>query len=152
LATGNPMSNRISRDNMLTAIAVIVSRRSTCDRLQVGAVIATDGRILSTGYAGAPSGFEHCNTRDCDLEKPCTRTVHAESNSIAFAARHGIKVDGSTLYVTHSPCLDCAKLIINSGIKRVVYLERYRLAAPIDLLKDAGLEVEQSHLLDWIPE
>jgi len=77
------------------------------------------------------------------MSKPCLRTVHAEANAIAFAARYGIAVEGATLYTSVSPCPDCAKLIINSGIKQVIYYERYRLTEGLDMLEDAGIETEQ---------
>lgn len=123
-------------------MAVVTSARSTCKRASVGSVIAKDGRIISTGYVGSPSGLAHCTDVDC-LQGPdggCVRTVHAEANAITFAARHGISTDGSTLYSTHSPCGSCAKLIINAGIVRVVYDQRYRLAGGLHLLMAAGVE------------
>lgn len=134
---------RISRDFALLSTALIMAKRSTCLRKQVGAVIGVDGRILSTGYAGAPSGFEHCSEKICDMSKPCLRTVHAEANAIAFAARYGIPTKGATLYTSVSPCSDCSKLIINAGIREVIYFEQYRLTDGLDMLRDAGLEVEQ---------
>lgn len=146
------MNDRLSRDDMLSAISVIVSKRSSCQRLQVGAVIAVSGRILSTGYAGAPSGFPHCSELICDLSKPCIRTVHAEANAIAFSARNGISIQFSTLYTTHSPCWDCAKLIVNAGIIRVVYMEEYRLKEPLDLLRTAGIKIERWEIPEWVPE
>jgi dCMP deaminase len=127
---------------MLCEIAQVVAKRSTCCRLHVGAVIARDGRTLSPGYNGPPSGMAHCTPETCNADHPCTRAVHAEANAIAFAARHGISIDGAELFVTASPCNECAKLIINSGIKRVVYLDRYRDARPLELLEAAGIETE----------
>lgn len=135
--------SRISRDNMLLQIALIVKQRSTCLRRQVGAVLALDGRVLSTGYGGAPSGVAHCTPDVCGPDKPCTRTIHAEANAVAFAARLGIATRGSTLYCTASPCIECAKLIINAGILRVVYHEEYRDTAPIELLTSVGIRVEK---------
>jgi dCMP deaminase len=128
---------------MLIQIALITSQRSTCERLQVGAVIAKDGRIISTGYAGAPSGLPHCGPEVCDTNTPCTRTVHAEAGAISYAARMGIPTTSATLYCTHSPCIDCAKLIINSGIARVVYYNEYRKPDGILLLESAGIIVEK---------
>lgn len=116
-----------------------MAQRSTCLRLQVGAVIAFDGRILTTGYNGAPAGVPHCTLDVCGPENPCTRTVHAEANAIAFAARHGVRTEGSVIYCTDSPCLECAKLIINSGIQRVFYYRRYRDDSPLDYLLSAGI-------------
>lgn len=134
---------RITRDEMLMEIAKVVSSRSTCNRAQVGAVIAQDGRIVSTGYAGAPSGLPHCGPETCDTSTPCTRTVHAEAGAISYAARSGIRLEGATLYCTHCPCIDCAKLIINTGIKRVIYDQAYRKTEGLELLRTVGISVEQ---------
>jgi len=134
---------RFSRDELLGNIAKLVARRSTCLRSSVGAVLAREGRIVSMGYNGAPAGMEHCEPETCGPDGGCTRTVHAEANAIAFAAKTGIETDGSTLYTTHSPCNDCAKLLINAGIKRVIYWEKYRDPAPVNLLMAAGVAVEQ---------
>lgn len=135
---------RISRDEQMGLHALVTSMRSTCGRKAVGAVIAKDGRIISSGYAGPPSGFPHCNAECLKIAESggCQRTVHAEQNAIAYAARHGISTDGATLYCTLSPCLNCAKQIINSGIIRVVYLEQYRDTSGIDLLKQVGIPCE----------
>lgn len=134
--------SRITRDQMLMYMAISASHRSTCERKKVGALLAIDGRPISVGYAGAPSGFQHCHEAICDLSQPCTRTIHAETNAIAFAARQGIATEGSTLYCTLAPCLDCAKLIINAGIRRVVYYELYRTSNGLDLLQQAGIPAE----------
>lgn len=125
-------------------IAAAVARRSTCNRLAVGAVIARDARVLSTGYNGPPAGMEHCAHSDPRWdESPCQLAVHAESNAIAFAARFGTPTNGTELYVTHSPCVQCAKLIINSGITRVWYAVEYREMTGIDLLEAASVETIQ---------
>ena len=147
------MSERISQDKMLMLIAGTVAMRSTCSRLPtgVGAVIARDGRVISTGYNGVPSGMEHCNHEcDCDFvhEKncasgPCMGAVHAEQNAIAFAAKYGLSTNGASLYCTLAPCLGCAKLVINSGISKVLYRSTYRDDAGCRLLIDAGIEVKQ---------
>jgi dCMP deaminase len=136
---------RISRDEMLVRMAVIVSERGTCLRAHVGAVIAKDGRVISTGYVGAPSGLPHCLEVGCDISEfsGCIRTVHAEANAIAWAARNGLATDGSTLYCTHSPCANCAKLIINAGIERVVYCEEYRDMKPLAMLGTVGIQIER---------
>lgn len=134
---------RPTEDDMLLEVARVVSQRATCSRLSVGAVLAIEGRILSTGYNGAPSGMNHClHTND----KPCKTAVHAEANAIAFAAKHGVATYESTLYTTHSPCLTCSHLIINAGIIRVVYWLVYRDSGPLDLLKSAGLGVDSGFL------
>lgn len=134
---------RISRDEMLMQVALIVSQRSTCNRLKVGSVIAQNGRIVSTGYAGAPSGIEHCSPLTCNLENPCTQTVHAEAGAITYAARSGIRLEGATLYCTHAPCSSCSRLIINCGIIKVFYKYPYRITEGIELLKKVGIHVEQ---------
>lgn len=133
--------SRISRLEMLIGFAMVAAKRSTCLRRQVGAVIAYDGRVLSTGYAGAPSGMEHCNPSNCTPANPCTRTVHAEANAIAFAARKGIAVEGAEMVCTLSPCYTCAQLIINAGIEKVSYTELYRINDGIVLLQQAGVDV-----------
>ena len=140
---------RISRHQMLMQMAMTASLRSTCQRKQVGALLAIDGRPISIGYGGAPSGFPHCDESVCDLTKPCTRTVHAEANAIAFAARKGIATEGSALYCTLAPCLDCAKLIINAGVLHVNYLETYRNSDGIILLATAGIIVSKLQLASY---
>lgn len=144
LAAGTPPQDippRISRDEMLMDIALTVAKRSTCLRKHLGAVIAKDSRPISIGYNGAPSGLEHCTPDTCGPDKPCTRTVHAEANAIAFAAKEGIRTDGCTLYATCTPCKNCADIIINAGIKRAVFKERYRDPQGLNMLHDAGIEV-----------
>ena len=134
---------RISRDKMLMDITTTVSKRGTCGRLQVGAVIALDGRVVATGYNGSPRGFEHCGPKICDDTKPCTQSIHAEANALVFAARHGLKVLGATLYCNYNPCSDCAKLIINSGITEVIFEKEFRTTTGIELLIKAGIIVRQ---------
>jgi dCMP deaminase len=136
---------RISRNKMLMDIAITVSQRGTCLRKRVGSVIAKDGRVLSIGYVGAPSGLPHCTPETCSLETPCLLTIHAEANAVAFAAKEGIRLSGSTMYSTVSPCLNCAKLIINSGIKAIVFLEEYREISPLVLLKSAEIIYMKYH-------
>jgi dCMP deaminase len=139
------MIERISRDQMLMEMALIASKRSTCTRKHVGALIAFNGRPVSIGYAGAPAGLPHCLDHGCvpGPDGGCIRTMHAEANTIAFAARKGIATEGATLYTTVSPCLGCAKMIINAGIQQVWYLERYRKLEGINLLAASGLWCEQ---------
>lgn len=133
-------NSRIDRETMFMQITEVVAKRSTCLRAQVGATIIRDNRVVSIGYAGAPSRLKHCTENGCKMEDGhCIRTVHAEANAIAFAAKAGISTDGAEMYVTHSPCTNCAKLIINSGIRRVTYKE-YR-GDGIELLDHAGIEV-----------
>lgn len=122
-------------------MALLASERSTCLRKKVGCVVAKEGRVLTLGYAGAPSGLPHCLDHGCIIGPTggCIRTAHAEQNAISWAAREGIALLDSTLYVTLSPCLQCANLIINSGIKKVVYLEEYRDRAGIEQLARGGI-------------
>lgn len=142
---GAPPAVRISREEMLMAIAFTVAKRGTCERASVGAVIARAGRVISTGYVGAPPGEEHCFSVGCKLgnHNGCTRTVHAEANAIAYAARYGVATDGAEIFSTHSPCEPCAKSIASAGIIRVVYAVRYRDDAGLDLLQRIGIRVEQ---------
>lgn len=134
--------NRITLDEMLMRMAEITALRGTCKRKSVGAVIARDTRVISTGYVGAPSGMPHCLDIGCDIgsEGGCIRTLHAESNAIAFAARKGISVEDSVMYITLSPCLPCAKLIVSAGIYRVWYANAYRDDAGVKYLQSAGIE------------
>jgi dCMP deaminase len=139
------MTPRISRDQMLMEMAITASKRSTCNRKHVGAIIAIDGRPVSVGYAGAPSGLPHCLDHGCipGPDGGCIRTQHAEANAIAFAARKGISTEKATLYTTVSPCLACAKLIINAGISEVWFLELYRKQEGLQLLDLLGISCEQ---------
>jgi dCMP deaminase len=139
------MIPRISRDQMLMEMAIIASKRSTCNRKHVGAIIALDGRPVSVGYAGAPSGLPHCLDHGClpGSDGGCIRTQHAEANAIAWAARKGIATERATLYTTVSPCLACAKLIVNSGIDEVWFLELYRKTEGTELLEKLGIACEQ---------
>jgi dCMP deaminase len=119
-------------------LANVVAKRGTCTRGYVGAVIAIDGRVISTGYVGAPAGLPHCMDLGCDIgpDGGCQRTVHAEANAIAFAAKHGVPTKGSTLYTLVAPCLSCAKLIINAGITSVIYSRPYRDSGGLGMLGD----------------
>ena len=119
-----------------------VARRSTCPRAAVGAVVVRDKRILTTGYNGAPSGLPHCSEVGCLMANGhCVRTLHAEQNAIIQGALHGVDISGSTLYVTHQPCLVCAKMIINAGIQRVVYAGHYPDEIAVGFLEEAGVEL-----------
>lgn len=135
-------SDRIQRSDMLMGMAFLAAMRSTCGRLKVGAILEKDGRVVSMGYAGPPAGEEHCSPEICDLSKPCLRTIHAEANAIAYSARSGVGVMYSSLYSTHSPCVQCSRLIINSGIKKVYYSIQYRDLTGIRELVRANVEVE----------
>lgn len=124
---------------MFFELARAVSKRSTCLRKHIGAVIVPRRGVLVLGYNGAPEGKPHCLDVGCEIgpDGGCLRTQHAESNAIAWAARNGIALEGATLYTTVSPCLPCAKLIINAGIKSVLYLEQYRDDHPLFYLREA---------------
>ena len=136
---------RVSRDAMLVEIANVVAKRGTCTRGFIGAVIAHEGRVISTGYVGSPSGQPHCTDVGCDIgpDGGCQRTVHAEANAFAFAAKYGLATDGSTIYTLKAPCVSCAKLIINSGIQRVVYVSTYRDPRGLRMLEESGLQVDR---------
>ena len=120
-------------------MAQIWSENSYCNRRQVGALIVKDKMIISDGYNGTPSGFENICEDENNVTKPYV--LHAEANAITKIARSGNNSDGATLYVTDAPCIECAKLIIQAGIKRVIYAREYRLTEGIDLLRRAGIEV-----------
>lgn len=122
-------------------MARIWASNSYCKRRQVGALVVKDRMIISDGYNGTPCGFENVCEDDNGLTK--TYVLHAEANAITKLARSSNNSEGSTLYVTSSPCIECAKLIIQAGIQRVVYSEQYRLDDGIRLLRRAGIEVEQ---------
>ena len=125
-------------------MARIWAENSYCRRRQVGALVVKDKMIISDGYNGTPSGFENV----CEDESGTTfpYVLHAEANAITKLARSSNNSDGATLYVTASPCIECSKLIIQAGIRRVVYAEKYRLTEGVDLLEKAGVKVEYKAL------
>ena len=134
------MNKRPPWDEYFMDIARQVARRSTCPRAAVGALIVRDKRILTTGYNGSPMGLPHCTDVGCLMvEGHCVRTLHAEQNAIIQAALHGLSVNESTIYVTHQPCLSCAKMIINAGIVRVVYAGDYPDLQARTFLSEAGV-------------
>lgn len=128
-------------DRRYLQMASIWAHNSYCKRRKVGALLVKDKMIISDGYNGTPSGFENICEDTEGITKPYV--LHAEANAITKVAKSGNSSDGATLYVTSSPCLECAKLIIQSGIKRVVFTENYRLEDGINLLKRARIEVIQ---------
>ena len=146
---------RQSWDDYFLAIAKLMATRSTCIRAQHGAVIVRDKTILSTGFNGAPRGLQHCDAvglcyRDQNGILPGTqyercKSAHAEQNAIAQAARVGIAIEGSTMYVTDMPCGICAKLIVNAGIQKVVFLrtERYLERSSAEVFVEAGIEMQE---------
>lgn len=157
-----PKTNRISRDEMFMEICQTVAKRSTCLRSKVGALIVKEGRIISMGYNGPVSGAPECEAlpeieefptvgdflgfreshKNTLCEGPgCTRSIHAEANAIIFAAKTGVSVNGCTLYCSMSPCTNCAKLIVNSGIAEVKYKEEYRESWGLKFLEKHGVKV-----------
>lgn len=120
-------------------MALIWAENSYCERRKVGALLVNNKMIISDGYNGTPSGFENKCEDENNVSKPYV--LHAEANAITKVARSNNSSDGSTLYVTASPCIECAKLIIQAGIKRVVYGEKYRIMDGVELLESAGIDV-----------
>jgi Deoxycytidylate deaminase len=131
-------------DEYFMRIAHDVASRATCERRKVGAVIVAEKRILTTGYNGAPQGLPHCTEVGCKIENGhCIRTLHAEQNAIVQAALFGVSCQGSTLYVTCQPCNNCAKMIINAGIRKVVFEGDYPDPFALELFEAAGVELVQ---------
>lgn len=126
-------------DRRYARMAQIWAENSYCVRRKVGALVVKNNMIISDGYNGTPTGFENICEDENNVSKPYV--LHAEANAITKLARSSNSSDGATLYVTASPCIECAKLIIQSGIKRVIYTEQYRLTDGVDLLRRAGIEV-----------
>lgn len=134
------------------AIARVVATRSTCLRRQVGAVLVKDNRILATGYNGAPSGLRHCLDTGCLREAQGVRSgerhelcrgLHAEQNAILQAAVHGTSIAGATIYITHHPCVLCAKMLVQAGVKRIVFGGDYPDELAQRILSEAGVKVER---------
>lgn len=131
-------------DKTMLATAKLFSELSYSEKKKVGAVIAKDGRILATGYNGTVSGFDNtCETYSMLEDKLVTSpyVIHAEQNALMFCAKNGIPIDGTTMYITLSPCDTCAKLLVQAGIKRVVFLEYYKDLGGLEFLKAAGVEL-----------
>ncbi|MCL6449969.1 MAG: cytidine/deoxycytidylate deaminase family protein [Acetobacteraceae bacterium] len=148
---GGPGGGRPGWDDYFLEIARVVSRRSTCLRRKVGAILVQGRRILATGYNGAPAGLPHCSAAGCLREKlgipagerhELCRGLHAEQNVIIQAAVHGVAVSRATLYSTAEPCSVCAKMLINAGVSRVVYAQPYPDGLARELFREAGVEVE----------
>jgi len=147
---------------MLMEHAEVAAKRATCSRQSVGVVIAREGRVLVTGYNGAPAGMPHCEHKcdchqihrtgvklqpgshdpDCGAIKPCEVSVHAEANALAYAARYGIRIESAELFTTFSPCLACGQLMINSGLSRVVYGQKHRDTRGLELLQKGLVRVD----------
>ncbi|MGY0694322.1 ComE operon protein 2 [Virgibacillus sp. FSP13] len=139
---------RISWDQYFMAQSHLLALRSTCTRLMVGATIVRDKRIIAGGYNGSVSGGVHCIDEGCYvIDGHCVRTVHAEANALLQCAKFGVPTDGAELYVTHFPCLQCCKQVIQSGIKSVYYAEDYKNHPyAIDLFREAGVETKKVEL------
>lgn len=156
------MGGRIDSHTMFFGMLDNIAERSTCRRAKVGALLAKDGRPISMGYNGAPPKMPECITEGVGCEytqatvaphgpedpervtgwlEGCDRTVHAEANAIAFAARHGIATQGTTMYCTHAPCYSCAKLMLSAGITDFRYKKEYRDERGLTLLTQAGVLV-----------
>ncbi len=143
---------RPSWDEYFMEVASVVAKRATCLRRKVGAVVVKDKRILATGYNGAPSGLQHCAVVGCLRDRlgipsgqrvEICRGLHAEQNALIQAAKYGISLDGATVYTTLEPCVTCAKMLVNAGIKRIVFDEAYPDQLSRDILAEANMLVEQ---------
>ncbi len=139
-------------DEYFMEMAMVAKKRSTCMRRQVGAVIVKDNRILATGYNGAPKGIRHCGETGClreNLNIPSgerhelCKGLHAEQNAIIQAAVFGSAIEGGTIYTTLSPCILCTKMLINSGIKRIVLRDEYNDQLSKELLQESGIEISK---------
>lgn len=149
------MDRRIPWDQYFMSQSQILSTRSTCTRLAVGATIVRDKRIIAGGYNGSVSGETHCIDEGCYMEDGhCVRTIHAEMNAILQCAKFGVSTDGAEIYVTHFPCLSCTKAIIQAGIKKIHYLYNYRNHEYSNkLLRQSGVEIHQVEMpADFYPQ
>lgn len=145
------MNDRPSWDQYFMMITRQVADRSTCNRAKVGAVIVRDKNILATGYNGSPAGLPHCTDVGCliyesrtpsgEIEENCFRTIHAEINAIAQAAKNGATIQGADIYITHTPCIHCFKVLINSGIRRILYEKPYKLPTLEELRRYSHVEL-----------
>src|SRR5690242_18435834 len=149
------MSERPSWDEYFITITRQVAERSTCLRAKVGAVIVREKNILATGYNGSPAGLPHCldvgcliyrsQTPDGDAEENCFRTIHAGINAIAQAAKNGHAIRGAAIYITHTPCIHCFKVLINTGINRICYEKEYKLHT-LEAFRPYAAQVELVHV------
>ncbi len=144
--------SRPSWNEYFMSITAMVAKRSTCLRRHVGAILVKDKRILATGYNGAPSGLRHCEEVGCLRENTSVpsgerhelcRGLHAEQNAIIQAAYHGISIRGATLYCTNKPCVICSKMLINAGIRKILYENGYDDHLADDMLREANIEIER---------
>jgi dCMP deaminase len=145
------VSKRLEWDRYFLKICRVVAERSTCTRARVGAVIVRNRMILATGYNGSPAGHPHCTEVGClvvtsrnsngEDEENCIRTIHAEINAIAQAAKSGVSIDGGDIYITHSPCMHCLKVLLNTGIRRICFEKEYKLDRVAWLLEPRPVEM-----------
>ena len=150
---GSVAEKRLGWHEYFMNVAHLISRRATCTRGHIGAVIVRENSILSTGYNGAPSGLPHCNDSNCRIyrsihpdgtvEENCVNTIHAEINAIAQAAKHGVSIKDSDIYITASPCIHCLKVLINVGIKTIYYDKPYKIEHIDELLRLSGIRLVQ---------
>ncbi|WP_033828359.1 ComE operon protein 2 [Bacillus andreraoultii] len=136
---------RIAWDQYFMAQSFLLSTRSTCTRLSVGATIVRDKRIIAGGYNGSIAGGDHCIDKGCYvIDNHCVRTIHAEMNAILQCAKFGVPTEGAEIYVTHFPCLQCTKALIQAGIKVIYYAEDYKNHPyALEILEQAGVKVEK---------
>ena len=147
------MNERPSWDQYFLTITRQVAERSTCQRAKVGAVIVRDKNILATGYNGSPAGLPHCTEVGCliyesktpsgEIEENCYRTIHAEMNAIAKAAKNGVGMRDAAIYVTHTPCIHCMKVMINTGIKKIFYEKEYKIHTVRDLIASTDVTLSK---------
>ncbi len=152
------MSTRLSWDQYFMRIAMLVADRATCSRAKIGAVIVRDKNIIATGYNGSPAGHPHCTDVGClvyvsrnpdgEEEENCFRTIHAEINAVAQAAKHGVEINEADIYITASPCYHCLKTLMNTGIRRIFYLKPYKIDHIRPLLENTNIELVQVVLDD----
>jgi len=150
------MMERLSWNQYFLTITRQVAERSTCNRAKVGAVIVREKNILATGYNGSPAGLPHCTEVGCliyqsktpngETEENCYRTIHAEINAIAQAAKNGVSIRDADIYVTHTPCIHCLKVLINTGIRGIFYEKEYKLHTVYELLGSAAVLLQKVDL------
>jgi dCMP deaminase len=150
------MADRPSWHQYFMTITRQVAERSTCNRAKVGAVIVRDRNIVATGYNGSPAGLPHCTEVGCliyssrtpsgEMEENCFRTIHAEINAIAQAAKNGASIRDADIYITHTPCIHCFKVLLNTGIRRIYYEREYKLHTLEEMLKHTDVTLERVDL------
>ena len=149
--SGSGGEKRLGWHEYFMSVAHLISRRATCTRGHIGAVIVRENNIMSTGYNGAPSGLPHCNETNCRIfrsthpdgtvEENCVNTIHAEINAIAQAAKHGVPIKDADIYITASPCIHCLKVLINVGIKTIYFDKPYKIENISELLRLSGVRL-----------